>query len=190
VIDKLRGREVEESAAAFRPPARGCAVGVWSGTVRLSNFLYLSFVFIDILALFHRFLYFLALLRVPDQTSSAAALFPGERVASVASQVRGFFPSNFATSEFGFNSRIWCSNLGSFWVRFEFVFQTHHVFLITYWLRLYHFDFFSESYLPARSLSSGAGKSTSREVQEWPNASPSCDPNDGVDGWLPNSSTL
>jgi hypothetical protein len=27
-------------------------VGVWSGTVRLSDFLYLSFVFIDILALF------------------------------------------------------------------------------------------------------------------------------------------
>jgi hypothetical protein len=31
------------------------AVGVWSGTVRLSDFLYLSFVFIDILALFPRF---------------------------------------------------------------------------------------------------------------------------------------
>jgi hypothetical protein len=33
----------------------------------------------------------------------------------------GFFPSSLATSEFGFNSRIWCSNLGSFWVRFGFV---------------------------------------------------------------------
>jgi acyl-CoA synthetase (AMP-forming)/AMP-acid ligase II len=33
---------------------RGPAVGVWSGTVRLSDILYLSFVFIDILALFRR----------------------------------------------------------------------------------------------------------------------------------------
>ena len=45
----------EESAAAFRPVARGCAVGVWSGTVRISDILYLSFVFINILALFPRF---------------------------------------------------------------------------------------------------------------------------------------
>jgi hypothetical protein len=87
-------------------PRRGGSTGL--------DFLSLSFVFIDMLALFRRFFYFLALLRVPDQTSSAAALFPGERVASVASQVRGFFPLSLATSEFGFSSRIWCSNLAWF----------------------------------------------------------------------------
>jgi len=86
-------------------PGRGGSTGL--------DILSLSFVFIDILALFPRFLHFLALLRVPDQTSSTA-LFPGERVARVASQARGFFLSSLATSEFGFNSRIWCSNLASF----------------------------------------------------------------------------
>jgi hypothetical protein len=45
---------VEEPSAAFRPEARGRAVGIWSGIARLSDFLYLSFVFIDILALFPR----------------------------------------------------------------------------------------------------------------------------------------
>ena len=35
------------------------------------------------------------------------------------------------------------------------------------------------SYLPARSLSSVARKSTSHEVQEWPTVSPSCDLKDG-----------
>jgi len=110
-----------QSVATFRPAARGRAAGVWTDTARLSDFLYLSFVFIDVLALFPRFLHSLALLRVSDQTSSAA-LFPGERVARVASQVRGFFPLSLATSEFGFSSRPRHLKLGSFfssfWVRF------------------------------------------------------------------------
>ena len=126
----MRSPEVEESAAAFRPAARGRTVGVWSGTVRLGDFLYLSFVFIDILALFRRIQVEKSRVesrrvtssRHPDQTSSAAALFPGERVARVASQVRGFFPLSLATSEFGFSSRPRHLKLGSFfssfWVRF------------------------------------------------------------------------
>jgi len=46
---------VEKPAAAVRPAARGRAADAWSGTAQLSDFLYLSFVFIDILALFPLF---------------------------------------------------------------------------------------------------------------------------------------
>ena len=76
------------------------------------------------------------------------------------------------------------------WVRFGFVLKTLPVFSITYWLRSYYFVFLSESCLPDRSPGSGIGKLTSREVREVPAVSPSCDPKNGVDGWLPNSSTL
>ncbi len=71
------------------------------------------FVFIDILGLFPRFCIFSHYFGVPHQTSSAA-IFPGERMARVVSQVRGFFPLSLATSEFGFSSRISCSSLGWF----------------------------------------------------------------------------
>jgi len=50
--------EVSRSRAAipaFRRLARGRVVDLWVGNARLSDILYLSFVFIDILALFPRF---------------------------------------------------------------------------------------------------------------------------------------
>jgi hypothetical protein len=161
----------------------------------LPDILYLSFVFIDILALFRRIQVEKSRVesrrvtssRHPDQTSSAAALFPGERVARVASQVRGFFPLVLATSEFGFSSRILCSKLGSFWVRFEFVFQTHPVFSITYWLRSYYFCVFV---VPPGSLAKSRGRENESESPGMAHCLPSCNPKDGVDGWLPNSSTL
>ena len=99
-------------------------------------------------------------------------------------------PASRESPLFGFNLCIWRSKLssfwGSFWVRFPNVPCVFNNILASIVL----FLCFSESCLPARSPSSLAGKSTSREVQEWPTASPSCDPKDGVDGWLPNSSTL
>jgi hypothetical protein len=42
------------TCGSFRTGAGGHAVGFWNATVRLSDILYLSFVFIDILALFRR----------------------------------------------------------------------------------------------------------------------------------------
>jgi hypothetical protein len=88
-VEESRSREVEGARVDSRrvgvPPHSGLAIGFSAS--QLLDFLSLPFVFIDILGLFPRFLHFLALLRVPDQTSSAA-LFPGER-ASVARQVRG-----------------------------------------------------------------------------------------------------
>jgi hypothetical protein len=124
----------------------------------------LSCVFNNILASFVLFLCF----------SRDAPSFRG-RIASVPFRISRRDPPArmraWESSLFGFNLCISRSNLASFWVRFELVFQPLLVFSITYWLRSYYFVFFPEPYLPARSLGSRAGKSTSREVQEWPTVS-------------------